>query len=304
MKESSPKGHSVCLPAGGAKRSPGAGGACPHPTAVLQPGAGTAVHTASTSQRCSGRWWSLPRRGLRGLRGLSEGYPTWGSWQIPLLRGEGSLGGSRGASRHKGPLDIPICPRHLQASSPGPGQWTCGQVPLMARGDKTALWPPWPAAPAKQQQLGTSARATCSPMCLPGCWGHPGVPLAAGCGQSPGEQEEAACQPVPSNALAKVKVPCASPGEPRGVPGCHELPHCCCPWGWQDWCGAASQEGPVARPAQGVPELSAPLCQNLAGPRVLQEHKRRHRGSVGPGLPPLHPPSPTAPPSQHHSPSA
>lgn len=86
--------------------------------------------------------------------------------------------------------------------------------------------------------MGTSARATCSPVCSPGCWGHPGVPLAAGCGQSPGEQDEAAHQPVLSNTLAKVKVPCVPPGEPRGVPGHREQPpHCRCPWGWWDRCG-------------------------------------------------------------------
>lgn len=77
-----------------------------------------------------------------------------------------------------------------------------GQVPLMPEGDRTAPWLPQPAAPAEQQQLGTRAKATCSPMCLLCCWGHPGVPLAAGCGQSPGEQEEAA-----QNTLAKLKVP-------------------------------------------------------------------------------------------------
>lgn len=270
------------------KVQPGCGGSTPthHPTATLQPGAGTAVHAASTGQRCSSHRWSLPWRGPRWLHGFSEGYPTQGSWQITLHRGDRSLGGSRGTSYHKVPLAIPIHLRHPQASSPGPGPWTCGQIPFMAGGDRTAPWPSQPAAPAKRQELGTSARATCLPVCSPGCWGHPGVPLAAGCGQSPGEREEAARQLVLSDALAEVKVPCAPPGEPRGVPGRREQPpHCCCPWGWRDWCGGAAQEGPVARPAQGVPELSAPLCQHPVGPGALR------------------PPLPVAPPIQRCSPS-
>ena len=144
----------------------------------------------------------------------------------------------------------------------------CGQVPLMVRGDGTVPWPPQPATPAKRLQPATSARATCSPVCLLGCWGHPGVPLAASCGQSPGERgEDAACQPVPSNALAKVKVPCAPPGEPQGVPG-----RC------QQRCTAAApglgQGGRHGR----VPELSAPLCQHPVSPGVLREHRRRGRG--------------------------
>lgn len=67
--------------------------------------------------------------------------------------------------------------------------------------------------------------------------------------------------------------------------------------------GGVAQEGPLTRPAQGVPKLSAPLCQHPAGPGALQEHKWRCRGSMGPGLPPLHPPSPAAPPGRCRSPS-
>lgn len=173
---------------GKAQPRSGGGGSTPtpHPTAVLQPGAGTAVRAASMSQRCSGHWWYLPWWGLWGLHGLSEGYPIWGSWQIPLLRGEGSLGGSRGASLHKGPLPTPVCLRHPQTSSTGPGQWACGQAPLMTEGDRTAPWPPRPAAPAKRQQLGTSARATCSPACSPGCGVTLGCPLLLAVGRAPG----------------------------------------------------------------------------------------------------------------------
>lgn len=114
------------------------------------------------------------------------GLPYRSSWQIPLLRGEGSLGGSRRASHHRSPLAIPICLRHRQASNPEHiQQWMCSQVPLVAGGDKTAPCLPCPAAPAKQQKLGTSARATCLPVCSLGCWGHPGVLLAA-TGRAPG----------------------------------------------------------------------------------------------------------------------
>lgn len=188
MKESSAKGHSLCPPARGAKYSPGAGEhpTHPHPIPPHHCAAATVACAASMSQCCSGHWWSLPLQGLLVLCGLSASYPTRGSWQTPLLRGEGSLGGSRRASHHKSPLAIPICLRHRQASNPEHiQQWMCSQVPLVAGGDKTAPWLPCPAAPAKQQKLGTSARATCSPVCSLGCWGHPGVLLAAA-GRAPG----------------------------------------------------------------------------------------------------------------------
>lgn len=122
-----------------------------------------------------------------------QGSPSPGQLSDTPVQGRRKPDGGRDATAVRIPWPSPSA---LDASGQQPRARQCvySQVPLIARGDRIAAWPPWPAAPAKRQQLGTSARATCSPMCSLACWGHPGVPLAAGrasgiqmsCGKSQG----------------------------------------------------------------------------------------------------------------------
>lgn len=182
----------MCLLAGGGKCSPGMGGGLlHHPTPDPQPCSLDMLQlewlccdAASTSQHCSDHQWSLPQWGCKGCVA---------SPRVSLPRaavrhscaGQKEAGWVQRCHFHKNTSAIPIC---LSAPGQQPRARQCvySQVPLIAGGDRTAAWPPWPAAPAKRQQLGTSVRATCSPMCSLACWGHPGVPLAAG--RAPGIQ--------------------------------------------------------------------------------------------------------------------
>lgn len=127
---------------------------------------------------------------------------------------------------------------------PGARQCVYSQVPLIAGGDRTAVWPPWPAAPAKRQQLGTSARATCSPMCSLACWGHPGVPLAAG--------RASGLQMSYGRSQGVLCTSRGAPGHPSAVSS-------------RRTAAAPGAEGTGVGVAQGIPELSAALCRSTDG---------------------------------------
>lgn len=114
-----------------------------------------------------------------------QGSPSPEQLSDTPVQGRRKLGGRRDATAIRVPWPSPSA-LGTPGQQPRAGQCVYSQVPLIAGGDRAAAWPPWPAAPAKRQQLGTSARATCSPMCSLACWGHPGVPLAAG--RAPGAQ--------------------------------------------------------------------------------------------------------------------
>lgn len=166
----------------------------PHPLLPCRAaaGAGSAVTLparTSTALMISGLCLSGAARAVWPL----QGSPSPGQLSDTLAQGKRKPCGHRDATAIRIPWPSPSA-LGAPGQQPRARQWVYSQVPLIAGGDRTAAWPPWPAAPAKRQQLGISARATCSPMCSLGCWGHPGVPLAAGraprvqvsCGKSQG----------------------------------------------------------------------------------------------------------------------